>query len=152
MKVWIAILTVLVSALGLAVYANHQEVLKVSERLESARRAGISSQTERCAAQAGKVFTGYGYNSATTIADFRNHYNAKLNKCFMSIDYRIQTTRTIMLLDAYERRGYGEFDTMISKDGVPIMMSCVVDQDSDAERHCKSEEEYNALTAKYWRD
>ena len=152
MKIWLGILTVIALALGIAAYKNHHDLMKVSELIDSARRTGISGQTEKCAAQAEKAFAGYGYNTSTSLADFRSHYNAKMNKCFMSIDNLVGKMRTKMVFDAYERRGFAEFSTMLSNDSTPVTMTCVVDEETSSEQHCKTEEEFSRLTAKYWSD
>ena len=147
MKIWLATLSVIALALGIAVYTNHQEVLKLSSRLEGQQTEESSAQVEKCARQAEKVFSGYGYNSKGG-DDFRSHYSATLHRCLVEIRSMRNSGRSRMLLDAYERSEYGSFDEMMGNT-TPAVMNCVVDTDTTNKKTCKTEDEFNRLTAKY---
>ena|ERR1700733_8851554 len=76
---------------------------------------------ERCGKRAEQVWQkDYGQNITTDqygtiIANYENHYNAKLNKCFMLEDATSlpkgggQSFKTLMLIDVNENKIYGTF-------------------------------------------
>ena len=155
MKALVSILIAALAVLAILVWTDHQQLADLRTAVAAAQGSDTKNQTEKCAAQSEKVFLGYGYkiNSADSHDDFQSHFNRALNKCFVVIDTRSSKMRMRMLLDAYERRGYGELTTAVSsRDGLPYksVVECVVDQDSNAKQDCKTEDEYNKLTAKYW--
>ena len=63
---------------------------------------------EKCSKQASEVFKSEGFNLET--ADFTNHYNRKLNKCFIEISPFLHKGREERryLLDAFEHKEYAQ--------------------------------------------
>ena len=112
---------------------------------------------ERCGRRAGEFFTAgrYGNGNTTTpdggrlLAAFENHYNQKLNKCFIIL----KTTQYFksekgndfyiydMLIDINDNKIIGEF--MIGR-GNPKPDGCAV-----AERDCASEASWRAMVKPY---
>ncbi len=111
---------------------------------------------EKCAKQALKEFKNYWEDRP--MADFRNHYNVKLNKCFMqvqSLDLHTAPGRRYfykILYDAFEGKDYAEYAHMSEKNKadweVPPFM-CKVTLLSGEERICHSPEEFDALVKQY---
>lgn len=168
MKLTIAILLVIVLALvwqlNKEIVAGHQRQNQVQELTaklaEKSTRDNLELQ-EKCALQAEKMFRTLGYKGVQQNGNFdlyRSHWNAKLNKCFMTIEStNVTTTSGTMfinrfLFDAYEQREYAEYTWMSSKVKkyweVPPMI-CKLISSSDDEQLCKSEEEYKAFVARY---
>ena len=111
---------------------------------------------ERCGKRAEEQFRrDWGSNGVINtkegqvVGSYRNHYNRKLNKCFVlltseSLPYKEKTprvSRQITLYDINESKDYGLF-IMVSGDARPL--SCQV-----AGTRCQSESEWDALVAPY---
>jgi hypothetical protein len=109
---------------------------------------------ERCGKTASEVFKkeyGSGLSSdenATRTSDYTNHYNAKLNKCFIVIRETTFTKNKEIgwylnrfLIDVNENKEYGSF-AKFQKELKP--QSCVV-----GVRQCSSEAEWDALIKPY---
>ncbi len=80
----------------------------------------LSLQT-KCSEMATKTFISNGYKSSDG-ADYKNHFNSKLNKCFILISsYDINSDfQTIDLYDVIERKHYASY--MGHSDcGVPLL-------------------------------
>jgi len=110
---------------------------------------------ERCGKRAEEWFKsewGNGISSdkdGQTRASYRNHYNSKLNKCFVLLTSAIyekdRTSYTDMeLFDVNEQKGYGSF---WEKFGVGQPQSCEV-----GNVPCLSEKEWNSLVTPYMGD
>jgi hypothetical protein len=112
---------------------------------------------ERCAEGARKAFKDLGYKP-NDIVSYVNHYNAKLNKCFMHVEQTdmktspgtIFTNRT--LIDAFEGKLYAEYAWHTEKDKkywevAPFL--CKVLLLSGEEKFCKSNGEYQDLIKTY---
>ena len=113
---------------------------------------------ERCGKRATEVFqasfpTANG-GAAIWSADktqfstsFRNHYNTKLNRCFMlqtTIAMTGDVSTQIVLFDANENKDYGTYFKFLKS---PTPMECSVNG-----RFCSSEAEWNALARPYMED
>jgi hypothetical protein len=99
----------------------------------------------------------------TILLDFTNHYNKKLNKCFILVEYHYDSkfagaggtswTNDMLLTDVYENSKYGRFDenhytywkpTVTTNDEV---ISCEL-----LDQKCKTIEEFNGLLRPYMND
>ena len=113
---------------------------------------------ERCGKRAEESFRrdwGEGIkntDSGPMIADYRNHYNRKLNKCFVLLSVLTGqnknkkeknggVSRSIMLYDINESRMYGNF--LQFEFGRPPIQCHVFD------KKCQSEDEWNSLVSPY---
>ena len=111
----------------------------------------------KCAKQAGEAFKVQGYEKEQ-YANYTNHYNAKLNKCFIKIES--MDTKTAkgtfftnkVVMDAFEGKGYAEYMWMSDKVkkywDVPPKL-CKVTVPSGEEKVCKSSEEFDELLKPY---
>ena len=172
MKVAVAVLLAIVLALvwGLTteMVTNRQQRSQITELTsklsDSSTRENLELQ-ERCTLQAEKAFKQLGYKDGGELQNgvettYRSHYNAKLSKCFIGLESNTFVTRTNTLmgtkvkylLDAYEKRAYGEY-MWIPREGkkyweVPPVL-CRLSPLSADENFCKSDEEYTAFEARY---
>src|SRR5712691_9516318 len=107
-----------------------------------------------------KTFQDMGYKP-NDLAGFENHYNPRLNKCFVQVTHTdasnpkmIWTHRTV--LDAFEGKVYGEYhwhtDPVKKYWEVPPFQCKVVPLAGEASipasekfSNCKSEDEFNEL-------
>jgi hypothetical protein len=112
---------------------------------------------ERCAKQAREQFKQLGWDKQE-VAGFTNHYNEKMNKCFMLIQSTDAKSSpgTIwtnsVLLDAFEGKELGTYSWHTVKDKkyweVPPFQ-CEVTLPSGEIKPCNSEVEFNELIKIY---
>lgn len=110
-----------------------------------------------CAQQAEKIFHQLGYDlnpTGSNIAVYQNHYNAKLNKCFMVLTataMKVTAYGEKHLFDAYEQREYGEYIWQSSKltPHSDEVLSCRLSDPSKPEANCKTKQEFDAFAARY---
>jgi len=111
---------------------------------------------ERCGKRADELFKREYGNSGITntkdgqaLAGYRNHYNKKLNKCFLLLTYRDipykdkkKASSTLMTLyDINENKEYGSY---FKSDNNSIPFDCKV-----SETVCRSEQEWDSLISPY---
>ncbi len=113
---------------------------------------------ERCGKQAAETFKREWKSNVVTqkdgqfVASYRNHYSAKLNKCFyveMSNFYPkgkpgSASHESLRLFDLHENKEYGTFYDMRSTD---VLMDCRV-----LEKRCASKAEWESLIKPYMED
>jgi hypothetical protein len=151
-----AIVLLLAAITGLGIFAYFQQaslraqseiVEKLTAKLEA--KTGDFSLQEKCAKQAREEFQRLGWGKEA-LADFTNHYNERLNKCFMAF----QSTNVDKggshinkwLGDAYEGKQYAEYSWFNpSGSGKKYWeiapYSCKVTMPSGQEIECNSSEE-----------
>jgi hypothetical protein len=158
MRMILSLLLVVCVGLGLSAYwqagalrQQRKQVQQLSAKLESESKTALLDLQEKCAKQAREEFKNYWQDSEG--ADFTNHYNAKLNRCFIRVQYI--DTRTVRgtifnyseVFDAFERKVYAQWDWHTEKDKkywqVPPT-ECKVTLPS-GEQICRSSDEYDSL-------
>lgn len=159
MNVIVGILLVAVVALG---WQWHEEVQ--TNNLLRGQMSALTKKSsakenleiqEKCANQAGKLFTQLGYSLSKDNASYQSHYNAKLNKCFISVDTTSGGTsgmnRFHFLMDAYEQKGYASYSTVFvyGKPPALILTSCELTPLGEKASTCKSQDEYDEFVARY---
>jgi hypothetical protein len=112
---------------------------------------------EHCGKRAAELFnkkygsSGVIYtNSGQGIAEYSNHYNKKLKKCFVlqtyrNIPYKDKTQQSFTMYQLYdinENKKYGDY---LKSDGMSMPTSCIV----DGKMVCHSEQEWNTLVKPY---
>lgn len=168
MKLLTSTLLLLVVILAFQVYRQQTIIRDHENRLldlqkqvaaNAVPKAASLEYQEKCAEQAKKSFSEMGYKPKD-LAGYENHYNAKLNKCFIMIQntdakYSPTIWNYKNLLDAYEGKAYGEYSWHTVKDKkyweVPPF-TCKVVLLTGEERFCKSDEEFDELTKIYMQD
>jgi hypothetical protein len=153
MKVAVATLIAIVLVLAWLLNAEtkttreqqNQIAALTSKLADKVARENLELQ-QKCAQQAEKIFMQLGYRmdrpTLGISATYQSHYNAKLGKCFMTLDSTGAGDHRF-LFDAYEQREYAEYMAM------PARLNCKLIPSSGRETLCKSEEEYKAFAATY---
>jgi hypothetical protein len=162
----IALVTLLAAGLALTwalvteTTKNNQlqsQVTELTTKLGDKKTRESLDLQRNCAQQAEKIFHQLGYNlnpTGSNIAVYQNHYNAKLNKCFMVLTataMKVTAYGEKHLFDAYEQREYGEYIWQSSK-LTPYsdeVLSCRLSDPSKAEANCKTKQEFDAFAARY---
>jgi hypothetical protein len=157
----IGTLIIAVSILGWRVASDNRTIpAQTGENTDQPRRADVTSQ-RMCADQAEHVFTSEGWRLDGgvvngIIATYTNHYNARLNRCFMmlattsvnSADKSISKSFTVA--DAFEGTVYGTYYDMTSQgDYIPHVMQCNLSVPNRPEITCHSTTEWQSLVAPY---
>src|SRR5664279_1624118 len=166
MKLVAAILVLGVAGLAFQLHRQQLTIRQQQVRLaelttkiavsEANAKSNSLEYREKCAEQARKAFHNLGYKPNDT-AEYENHYNTKLNKCFVFVQNTdathaptIWTNKT--LLDAYELKPYAEYSWHTVKDKkyweVPPFM-CKVVLPSGDEKLCESDNGFDELIKTY---
>jgi len=157
------LLVVAVGILGLFAYSQtvalrqqRRQVRELTAELDSAPKLASLDLQEKCAKQAREEFKTYWEQHEG--ASFTNHYNTKLNKCFILTAYIDPMTASgsiwthKMLFDAFEGKDYAEYDWKSDKVKkyweVPPFV-CKVMLPSGEETMCHSSDEFDALMKQY---
>ncbi len=98
---------------------------------------------ERCAKQAHEEFLNLGWKKHEG-AVFANHYNQKLNKCFMQVENSDVMGTWTTVSDAFEGKVYA----VLGLHGDQIK-KCSVTLPSGEEKICHSSDEFDALVKQY---
>src|SRR5664279_5151412 len=80
---------------------------------EANAKSNLLDYQQKCAEQARKVFNDLGYKP-NDMAGYENHYNTKLNKCFVFVQNTDATQQPTIwtyktLFDAYEGKTYAAY-------------------------------------------
>ncbi len=161
MKAAAALLLLLCVGLGVLAYRQgaalrqqRQQVQQLNEKLS--KTAELELQ-EKCAKQAREEFKLYGWDKHE-MAVVSNHYNTRLNRCFMQIQDTdaktvrgtIVTSRTVS--DAFEGKIYASYIWSTQKNKkyweVPPL-ECKVTLLSGEEKLCHSSDEFDELLKQY---
>jgi hypothetical protein len=116
-----------------------------------------------CAKQAKVAYDQYNNDPSNAFgllkpitSGYENHYNTKLNKCFIAIESVDQmgeeSLTTAVLMDAFEHRIYANYSwsTRVDKKWeVPPPTTCDLIPSTKDQTHCSSKAEYDAFVAKY---
>jgi Rap1a immunity proteins len=120
-----------------------------------AHSQSLSSQAI-CAAQAKKMLEEWQASTKFILVSYSNHYNTKLGKCLMLIEYRQMVggnpTQSKVLMDAFEERVYADYfwiNTEKKKYWEVPPTNCHLTPSYGKTKDCKSEEEFDAFVAGY---
>src|SRR5579863_5390085 len=104
----IVLLLIVVLALGSLLYiqsglvhAQQQMIVELSSKIKSNEKQTNFDLQAKCADQARKEFVSYGWDKRP-LTTFSNHYNERLNKCFIDIEDDIATGTSRVVSDAFE--------------------------------------------------
>ena len=153
-------LTAAVVALSLFTYRQNttlrqqeQHIQQLAKTLAADNERDAFELQERCAKHAEKAFGTLGQQG--DFAVYASHYNAKLNRCFVTIEtHDTKTARETMyinktLMDAVEGFVYGDYASK-SFDTVPF--ECTMRPFPNTKQVCKSEKEFDDFVANYMTD
>jgi hypothetical protein len=146
----IILLILFVAVLGLLLYSQtaalreqRRQVQELSAKVESMSKTASLDLQERCAKQAREEFLKLGW-ARQEAASFMNHYNQKLNKCFMEVEKTDEKGEWKSVFDAFEGKVYGLFGQ-----GAHGGTMCNVTLPSGERRICHSSDEFDALVKQY---
>jgi hypothetical protein len=158
--VCVAVLGFIARSQSVALREQQRKVRELNAKLESNSTPAVSLELqEKCARQAREEFKHEGLEGKQT-ANFSNHYNPKLGKCFVEVEYTdfktpggIFVSRTVV--DAFEGKVYASYmwnnNTKKKYWEVPPL-KCSVTLLSGEEKLCNSEdgpEGFNAQVKQY---
>lgn len=136
---------------------QEKEIKELGAKVQAMPKNASLELQARCAKQARAEFTAEGFEKKE-FADFTNHYNVALNKCFVLVENTDAKTTpgTIWadktLPDAFEGKIYGEYMWRSDKSQkyweVPPV-KCEVTTLSGEEKNCTSSDEFDALVKQY---
>ena len=123
-----------------------------------AQQASIELQ-EKCAKQAKAAFDNMSFQDRT-LASFSNHYNVKLNRCFIETEQDIVIYPSApdiiwtykFVTDAYEGKDFGSYvwhTDKVKKYWEVPPVQCQVTLPSGEEKLCKSSDEFDDLIKVY---
>ena len=100
--------------------------------------------SERCGKQAAETFRKDWKGFPSKRANYENHYNSRLNKCFYieitnTYERKIGLSRAMRLYDLYENKEIAGYDKLVG--------ACYVQ-----EKQCASEAEWRALIKPFMED
>jgi hypothetical protein len=140
---------------------QNRELTKQTQELKAQLGSAFTSTSlelqSKCAEQARAVYNADGWN-VEKMARFTNHYNQKLNKCFIQIEQTDTKTSSSHIWmsknvsDAFERKEYGDYmwrsDKVKKYWEVPPVI-CKVMLPSGEEKFCHSTDEVDTLIKQY---
>ena len=132
---------------------NNQKSTKEQIKEQSPQQSSVSEKQlkvdyelqERCGNQTREFFKKEYGDGVTTVgkgqmlSGYQNHYNKKLNKCFIIITSTSPSMKLKNLFDFNENKELGTF-----VDNKNLSMDCRV-----FEKSCKSEQEWDSLVKPY---
>jgi hypothetical protein len=134
-----------------------KSIAENSEKLKAIEDTPSLELQSKCASAAAEFYARSGY-TAKDSADYSNHYNSKLKKCFVMIKANDMKTApgtmyvTMTVADAVEGKTYGQYmwksDKVKKYWEVPPIM-CQGTAIDGSEKTCKSQEEFAALMSGY---
>lgn len=130
---------------------------ELTAKLEALTKSKTLDLQEQCAKQAREEFKFMKWDKEP-LASYTNHYNAKLNKCFVEIQSTdaktappdIITNKTVS--DAFEGKGYGEYiwkSDRVKKYWEVPPLQCKVTLPSGEDKFCHSSDEFDQLLKQY---
>ncbi len=144
------LLAILVGVLSLLLYSRtaalrdqRRQVQELNRKLDSLSRTTSFDLQERCAKQADQEFSNLGWKKHEG-AVLANHYNQKLNKCFMQVENSDVMGTWITISDAFEGKVYA----VMGLHGDEVK-KCSVTLLSGEEKTCHAPNEFDALVKEY---
>jgi len=161
MRPFVAILVILLAGCDSDRIAKLQkENQELTAKLDATTKAvGLEAQ-EKCAKQAEIAFKQSGFHNGgpnNTLVGYTNHYNQKLNKCFIDISTTETNVKGVSVYrdvsDAFEGRPYADY-MWINNQGkkyweVKPFMCKVTPISGGEDKTCQSQDEFEALINGY---
>ena len=159
MKGAIVLLIVISTGLGWKLVAElessaqlRSQIVELTVKLNDKLKFELLERQRACSSQADKLLRQLGFDMATAMVVSQNHFNSKIDKCFLSVSNTVigegRARKFRFLIDAYEQRGYADFgiDIVVGEKRAP---SCLLTPPGEHSRNCASEDEYQAFVARY---
>lgn len=153
----VGVLGFLVRSHDIALKEQQRQVQGLTAKLEVKAKTASLELQEKCAKQAGEVFKSDGWAKEQT-AGFENHYNEKMNKCFIMIEDmgvransgRFSNSKSVS--DAFERKNLATYFWMsdkVKKYWEVPPLQCNVTLPSGEKKVCRSSDEFDELVKVY---
>ena len=154
----VAILGCLLHSHNSVLVDQQRQIHELNTKVEEKTKTASLELQEQCSKQAREQFAENGWKKEP-IASFTNHYNLKMNKCFMLIESTTPTKPSDgtffvskLLFDAFEGKSYGEYDWRSDKvkkywEVAPI--NCKGTLLSGEEKNCHSSDEFDEIVKLY---
>lgn len=133
------------------------EIAELKRKVAEAPQNGTIDQQAACSKQADLVLKDGGWKPENMALN-TNHYNPKMNQCFVEIDstdaasIKGKVSNSKVLSDAFENKVYGSY-VWISQEGKKYWevkpMECWVLSKSGEKQRCESDDEFNELAKQY---
>lgn len=112
----VPLLLIALAALGVFIYFsiqdNQRQIHELTAKLEASPKAPDINLEDKCAKRSREEFKDLGWEKEP-MASFSNHYNAKMNRCFMLIQTTSVSGGNVVenrhLSDAFDRKELGEY-------------------------------------------
>ena len=149
------LLAVLVACNEDKVHRLEKENQELAAKLDAVTKTANLESQKKCADQAAVAFRESGF-AKKSMAGYVNHYQQKLNKCFVHISNTDFENNVLVVYqnvsDAFESKLYGEYmwrnpERKKYSEVKPIL--CTVTLLSGEEKLCHSQEEFNELVKIY---
>lgn len=159
-KITTTIIVVLVAFFGVVYFSKQPVQIENKDLKTKAIVSNVDLQT-KCASQAKSFMDYYVVDQQEKQADeYTNHYNAKMDKCFVLIKHGITVSDgtfgvyTKNLFDAIEKKQYGSYGWQAQQgkkywEVAPYDCTIYVDGNQNNTKTCTSEEEFDTLTSTY---
>jgi hypothetical protein len=134
-----------------------KENKELAAKLDAALKTANLELQQKCAQQSSVEFKGQGWER-DPMTNITNHYNAKVNKCFIKVTsinsheqpHVLTVTKTVM--DAFEGKVYGEYmwiNNRGKQDSLVEPAECRVTSLSGEETVCNSIEEFESWAKQF---
>ena len=154
------LLVIAVGILGLLAYfqaralrQQRQQTYELTVKLKAAPKNDSLQLQETCAKQAREFLAQFDNRD---VVEALNHYNIKLNKCFVETrsfsSTSAERTESNLLDDAFEGKEYGSYILFVptgKADWQVQPSECWVLLPSGEEKNCQSGDEFDALVKQY---
>ncbi|MBI3646280.1 MAG: hypothetical protein HY233_09990 [Acidobacteriales bacterium] len=156
--VFVGVLSLLLYSQTAALREQRRQVQEMNAKLESISKTTSLDLQGKCAKQAQEAFK-LRYPER---ASFENHYNTKLDKCFMQVAYVDKYGVSVDIIDAFEGKNYAVYTAVFEKGKGSQLALCNVKLPSDAHgeftkllpsfetKECVSRSQFDALVNKYY--
>ena len=132
------------AALSLVLIATGAQAQSAREKYELSVQCGKQAAAT-FAKEWGSVPGGYN-SEVKASANYENHYNSRLNKCFYLETSNFSAVNNMSLWDLNENKEYGRYIIASAAEG-PVTVQCYVEK-----RDCKTEDEFRALIKQFMED
>jgi hypothetical protein len=127
---------------------------ELATKLEAVAKQNNLDLQSKCAAQARVEFDSEGWDKRTSTVSYINHYNPRLNKCFIEVTVVNNQLihgvlyHSIYVSDAFEGKDYGSYYGRATiPEGQPTL--CDITMPSGEETVCHSKDEFTAGMKQY---
>jgi hypothetical protein len=137
---------------------QQRQIHELNAKIEAKAKTASLEFQEKCSKQAWETYAENGWKKEP-MASFTNHYNDKMNKCFVLVQNTTQSKpfngtffTNKILFDAFEGKSYGEYDwrsDKVKKYWEVAPFNCKGTLLSGEEKFCHSSDEFDDIVKLY---